>query len=203
MAVVVEVFLHARKLGLVTMEWQYVCPGCGEIVERLASLTSATAHYYCQVCSADRDADLSDFVEVTFSVSPDVRGSRYHDPWSLTPEEHFFCYRFAQSAAVDDGSPLRDHLRACAVACAYVEAGATETFLVTAEPGHLWFTNGPALTVGDTRTSETRSFAFEYTGTRSKGFRADIAAGPVEIEFTNATDARYALMITSLPITTI
>jgi hypothetical protein len=71
---VVELFLHARRLGLLTMEWQYVCPGRGEIVERLASLTSATAHYFCQVCSADRDADLSDFIEVTFSVSPEVRG---------------------------------------------------------------------------------------------------------------------------------
>ena len=198
-AAVVELFLHARKLGLLTMEWQYVCPGCGEIVERLASLTSATAHYFCQVCSADRDADLSDFIEVTFSLSPEVRRSRYHDPWSLTPEEHFFRYRFTQSGVVDDGSSLRDHLRARAVVCAYVEPGARETFTVTAEPGYLWLTNGPALIVGDTRTSECRSFAFEYTGTRSKGFRAEIAAGPVEVEFTNATDERYPLMITSLP----
>jgi hypothetical protein len=28
---VVDLFLHARKLGLMTMEWQYVCPGCGEM----------------------------------------------------------------------------------------------------------------------------------------------------------------------------
>ena len=55
--VVVELFLHARKLGLVTMEWQYFCPGCGEIVERLASLTSATSHFFCQVCTTDAGAD--------------------------------------------------------------------------------------------------------------------------------------------------
>jgi DNA-directed RNA polymerase subunit RPC12/RpoP len=84
-AAVVELFLHARKLGLLTMEWQYVCPGCGEIVERLTSLTSATAHYFCQVCSADRDADLSDFIEVTFSLSPEIRRSRYHDPGRSNP----------------------------------------------------------------------------------------------------------------------
>lgn len=196
---VVELFLHARKLGLLTMDWQYVCPGCGEIVERLASLTSATAHYFCQVCSAVRDADLSDFIEITFSLSPEVRRSRYHDPWSLTPEEHFFRYRFTQSGVVGDGSLLRDHLRERAVACAYLDPGATEIFAVTAEPRYLWFTNGPALIVGDTRTSECRSFAFEYTGTHGPGFRAEIDAGPVEVEFTNATDERYALMITSLP----
>jgi hypothetical protein len=43
-AAVVELFLHARKLGLLTMEWQYVCPGCCEVVERLTPLISGSAH---------------------------------------------------------------------------------------------------------------------------------------------------------------
>jgi predicted RNA-binding Zn-ribbon protein involved in translation (DUF1610 family) len=101
-AAVVDLFLHARKLGLVTMEWQYVCPGCGEIVERLSSLTSATSHYFCRICSTERDADLSDFVEVTFTVSPEIRRSRYHDPWSLDPEEHLLGYRFTQSGVLEE-----------------------------------------------------------------------------------------------------
>ena len=195
----IDLFVHARKVGLVTMEWQYVCPGCGDIVERLPSLTSATAHYFCQVCSSDRDADLSDFIEITFSVAPEVRRSRYHDPWSLDPQEHFLNYRFSQTAVVDDGSPLREHLRDTGIAWAYVKPGATETFAFTAEPGYVWFTNGPALVVGQERTPETRSFAFEYTGVRSKAFRAEIEPGPVEVAFTNSTDAPYALMINQLP----
>lgn len=198
-AAVVELFLHARKLGLLTMEWQYVCPGCGEVVERLTSLTSGSAHYYCQVCSADRDVDLSDFIEVTFNVSSDVRRSRFLDPSSLTPEEFFLLYRFSQSAVIEDGTPLRDHLRRTALAYAYIDPGATEIFSVTADPGYLWLTNGPALIVGPNRTQEIRSFAFEYTGVRSKGFRAEVDSGPVEITFTNATSERYALMLTMLP----
>jgi class 3 adenylate cyclase len=196
---VVELFLHARKLGLVTMEWQYVCPGCGDVVERLPSLSSATGHVFCQVCSADRDAELSDFIEVTFSVAPEIRRSRFHDPASLTPDEYFFDYRFSQAAVVNDGTPLPDHLRRVTLASVFVEPGATETFALTADPGYLWFTNGPALTVGADRTDDVRSFAFEYTGVRSKGFRAEIDAGPVEIAFTNATADRYPLLITMLP----
>jgi class 3 adenylate cyclase len=195
---VVDTFLHARKLGLVTMEWQYVCPGCGEVVERLSSLTSASSHFFCQICSADRSTDMSDYVEVTFAVSPSVRRSRYHDPWSLTPEEHFFDYRFTQNGVLADGTSLRDYMRNCAEVCAYLEPRATETFSATAEPLYLWLTNGPAFIVGESRTDEVRSFAFEYTGTRSEGFREEIDAGPVEIEFTNATDERYALMIVNL-----
>ena len=196
---VVNTFLHARKAGLLTMEWQYVCPGCGDIVERLPSLTSATAHYFCQVCSADRDAELSDGIEITFSVAPEIRRSRYHEPWGLDPEEHFLDYRFSQTAVIDDGSPLREHLRDTGIAWAYVRPGTTEHFRFTAEPGYVWFTNGPALIVGTDRTSETRSFTFDYSGVRSKGFRAEIEAGPVAVAFTNSTDAPYALMINQLP----
>lgn len=101
-AEVVEVFLHARKIGLLTMEWHYVCPGCGDIVESFQSLTSATAHYFCQICTANRDADLSSFVEITFTISTEIRESSYHDPWSLSPEEYFFSYRFTGNGVLTD-----------------------------------------------------------------------------------------------------
>ena len=195
---VVNAFLHGRKAGLFTMEWQYICPGCGDIVERLPSLTSATAHYYCQVCSADRDAELSDGIEITFSVSPEIRRSRFHDPWSLTPDDHFFCYRFSQSALVDDGTPLPDHLRKHALVTAYVEPGATDTFRVDAVPGDLWLTNGPALTVGEGRTDRVAQLHVRVHGRSQQGLWAEIDAGPVEIVFTNATAERYALLITML-----
>jgi class 3 adenylate cyclase len=199
-AAATELFLHARKIGLVTMDWQYVCPGCGEVVEHLGSLTSATAHYYCQTCSADREADMSDFVEVTFSIAPEIRRSPYHDPSSLPADEHFLGYRFAQSAVVDDGTPLRDHLRQCRLATEYVEPGATKRFSLTADSGYLWMTNGPALIVDDTeRVDDVRTFAFEYTGVRSKGAREEIAPGPVDIAFTNRTAEPYPLLITMLP----
>lgn len=196
---VVSLFLHARKLGLLTMEWQVVCPSCGEVVERLSSLTSANAHVFCGTCSADKTTDLSDFIEIVFSVSPEIRRSRYHDPWSLMPEEYFLDYRFTQSGLVEHGVALRDHLRRCFVASAYVDPGATETFALTARPRFLWFTSGPALIVGDDVTSETRTFDFEYTGARGAGLRAEIDAGPVEITFRNATPERYAVAIAALP----
>jgi hypothetical protein len=147
-AAVVELFLHARKLGLVAMEWQYVCPGCGEIVERLTSLTSATAHYFCQVCSADRDTDLSNFVEVTFSVSPDVRRSPYHDPWSLTPEEHFFRYRFTLSLVHQRPGAHRRRLadEPAALVRVRVQRGSHQRFAaeMDAGPVEVEFTNATA-----------------------------------------------------------
>jgi class 3 adenylate cyclase len=195
---VVDMFLHARKLGLVTMEWLFVCHGCGEVVESLASLTSASSHFFCDVCSADRRTDMSEFVEVVFSVAMSVRRSGFHDPWSLDPESHFFEHRFDSNSLVA-GRPVADHLRAYVVACRYVAAGETITIEAEAVPEYLWFTNGPAVLVRPERTDEWRTFEFEYSGTHTAGFRAEIDAGPVRTRFTNRTSHTYALMVVNLP----
>ncbi len=82
---------------------------------------------------------------------------------------------------------------------AYVEPRATETFS-RRPPSPATCRSRTGLRCSSATTAQTRcrSFAFEYTGTRSEGFQADIAAGPVEVEFTNATDERYALMIINI-----
>lgn len=198
-AALIDLFLYGRKVGLLRMEWQYVCPGCGDIVESFYSLTSATAHYFCQICSADREADLSDFIEITFTVSPEVRRTRFHDPLSLTPEEYFFVYRFTQNGVVGNGTPLREYLRRRAVVSAFLDAGEIATFEVQAEPDFLSFTNGPEVEIRrEERTDAVRDVAFEYTGTRSQGSHQEMAAGPVRIRFTNATEQRYALLVVNI-----
>jgi class 3 adenylate cyclase len=100
---------------------------------------------------------------------------------------------------VNDGTPLREHLKRHSAFCAFFKPGQTITFEATPDPGYLWFTNGPVLIVRDDRTDESQRFAFEYTGTRSPGYEAEIAAGPVRIEFTNRTDERFALLVVNLP----
>ncbi|MGH3135125.1 MAG: DUF5939 domain-containing protein [Gaiellaceae bacterium] len=195
---VVEVCLHARKVGLLEMEWQYVCPGCGDVIESFQSLTSATAHYFCQTCTANRDADLSDFVEIAFSVAKDVRKSTYHDPWSLSPDDYFFAYRFTGNGFMSDATPIRQHLRERVAVTAFLEPRETRTFEFTAKPGFLYFTNGPALTVTDEPAEGTQHIAFEYTGPRAESFEGVIAAGSASFEFTNATDHRYALLVVNL-----
>ena len=55
---------------------------------------------------SNRDADLSDFVEITFSVAKDVRESSNHDPWSLSPDDYFFGYRFTGNGFMSDGAPI-------------------------------------------------------------------------------------------------
>jgi hypothetical protein len=93
-AQVIDLFLNARKAGLLTMEWLYVCRGCGRIIESFHTLNAAGEHSFCKTCLVKRDADLSDFVEIAFTVSKAVRTSRFHDPtyllvrWRGTARKH-------------------------------------------------------------------------------------------------------------------
>jgi hypothetical protein len=40
-AEVIDLFLHARKAGLLIMEWHYVCRGCVMIIESFHTLNAA------------------------------------------------------------------------------------------------------------------------------------------------------------------
>jgi len=51
----IDLFLHARKAGLLTMEWQYVCRVCGMVVESFQALNAAGGHFFCKACMADRE----------------------------------------------------------------------------------------------------------------------------------------------------
>jgi hypothetical protein len=83
---------------------------------------------------------------LSYASTPSLFGERYGFTTAAVVE------LFTQNGLVNDETPLRDHLRRCAVACAYVEPGATERFSVTAQPGYLWFTNGPARIGSSSRT---------------------------------------------------
>ena len=60
---------------------------------------------------------------MTFTISPEIRRGRYHDPWSLEPDEHFWGYRFTQSGVVNGETWLPDYLRSSGAVFAYVEPG--------------------------------------------------------------------------------
>ena len=193
-ATAIDLFLHGRKAGLFTMEWQYVCPGCGDIVESFHSLNSASAHYFCDVCSTEREADLSEFIEITFTVSRAVRESRYHDPGALDAEAYTLFYRFTENGVVDGGSSLRDFYRRSAVILAYVEPGETRSFHVELEPGLLLFTDGPVVEVNKGLDHRNEPIAYTFRTSHAPTQKAAIAPGRLEFIFTNATTKRNALL---------
>ncbi|HYA73760.1 MAG TPA: DUF5939 domain-containing protein, partial [Roseiarcus sp.] len=70
----VAAFLHATQLGLFDQAWNVLCPGCGGVLESGATLkTVDRATYSCSLCAMGYEPTLDEMVEVTFTVSPNVR----------------------------------------------------------------------------------------------------------------------------------
>jgi len=146
-AQVIDLFLHARKAGLLTMEWHYVCRGCGMIIASFHTLNAANEHSFCKTCLKNRDTDLSDFVEIGFTVTKAVRKSRFHDPETLSAKEFYIDYNLSAGALARDGTKVRDFYWRHKVFCAYVEPGENRTFEINLEPGFFVFQYGPELIV--------------------------------------------------------
>jgi class 3 adenylate cyclase len=197
-AQVIDLFLHARKAGLLTMEWHYVCRGCGMIIESLGTLNAAGDHSFCKTCRVNRDTDLSDFVEIGFTVSKSLRTSRFHDPETLPATEFHFDYEISASALARDGTKARDFYRRHIVFCTYVEPGETVTFEINLEPGFLALMHGPELIVARSSDNRVERLDFTHRDARPAEAMQKVAPGSLIYNLTNASPARILTAAFSL-----
>ncbi len=197
-AQVIDLFLHARKAGLLTMEWHYVCRGCGSIIESFHTLNAAGEHSFCKTCLVNRDADLSDFVEIGFTVSKAVRTSRFHDPETLSAKEFGIDYNIAASAEARDGTKARDFYRRHNVFISYVEPGETKTFKVSLEPGFFSLHYGPELIVDASSQNRVERIDITQRDGRPAEKRQTVAPGALSYNLTNGSPDRIIASAISL-----
>jgi len=187
---VIELFLHARKAGLVTMEWHYVCRGCGMIIESFHTLNAAGAHAFCKTCLVNRDTDLSDFVEIGFTVSKAVRTSRFHAPERLSAKELAIDYNISASAMAADGTTARDFYWRHNVFLTYVEPGESTTFQVNLEPGFFALQHGPELRIDPLSNNRLERIDITHRDDRPAEKMQTVAPRPLTCHLTNASPAR-------------
>jgi class 3 adenylate cyclase len=197
-AQVIDLFLHARKAGLLTMEWHYVCRGCGRIIESFQMLNAACEHSFCKTCLINRDADLSDFVEIGFTVSKAVRTSRFHDPETLSAKEFDIDYNISASALARDGTKARDFYRRHNVFITYVEPGETKTFQVNLEPGFFSLHYGPELIVDPSSDNRVERIDITQRDGRPAEKRQTVAPGSLTYNLTNGSPDRIIATAISL-----
>lgn len=121
----IRLFLHAAHVGLFRMNWHLLCPGCGDVVQSFQTLRTLHARFRCDICQHDFDATLDDYIEVSFTVMPQVRSLRFHSPDSLPVAEYFRECEFSLEAVLPDGTPFRDAFIHFARLMAFVEPGGT------------------------------------------------------------------------------
>ena len=96
----IDLFLHATRSGLFEMSWDVVCPQSGMVLDSFGALRTLKTHYVCGLCDVTGDTDLDDFIEVTFTVSPQLRRLPFHDPDSLSVEDFHWKLRFLNDGRI-------------------------------------------------------------------------------------------------------
>jgi class 3 adenylate cyclase len=220
-----DLFLHATKVGLFEMDWHIVCPHCGFVIDSMHTMSQLRTHHLCPICASERDYALDDYIQVAFSISPQVRDIRYHHPESLSIEDLYFNYRLSKDVI----SPLpavpawRDAVMHVTKYIGFVQPGEVVTTEFELPPGILRATDGRAclqLSATHERNEQASSIRIRlvdgkfqsddpemqprrltgYTaGNQAVQFRYDLErelpSGRLVIELENMQDRRSALWI--------
>jgi hypothetical protein len=136
-AEVIDLFLHATRAGIFTMNWHLLCPRCGSAVESFASLRALHRHFFCAMCLVATDANLDDYIQVTFTVAPRIRRLAFHDLEAMAAADVLFKQHFTPEARLGDldGPRLLDLLRDMMMVMLWVAPGERLEFAFDAGAG--------------------------------------------------------------------
>ena len=107
----IDLFLHGTRVGLFQMNWEMLCPGCGDVVQSFGTMHAMTSNYHCDLCKADFEASMDDYIEINFTIAPPVRQIPYHQPHTLSVEDYYFKYVFSSNSYAVPGLKFADAIR--------------------------------------------------------------------------------------------
>ena len=200
----IDLFLHACVAGLFDMDWMLVCPMCSDVVESFRSLRKMHTHFHCNLCQSDYDAALDDYISVTFTVSPAVRGIRFHNPSALSAWDYTFFYRMTPGGVLPDGVPWSEAMRGLMKALRRIEPGSAADLEVDATEGGLLGTDFESdarfffSVAGDGGVAPRRVPVILSAG-KSVPATADITPGKVVFEVRNAGELPAVFGILQFP----
>jgi class 3 adenylate cyclase len=206
----IDLFLHAARAGLVDMHWDILCPHSGLVLESFGKLRALRSHFVCGLCDIDGQTELDDFIEVSFSVSPQVRRLALHDVDSLSVEDLHWKLKFANSGRLPGGQTrFVDVLRGLVRGMTYLAPGITTTLRAEIGPGALSGVNVqtqagfmlPVMNLGAAaHTTDTPTMVrITYDGQRFTPAVSAVPSGPVVFEISNTGRNRGSLLLTNWP----
>jgi len=134
-----DLFLHATKLGIFTLDWHLLCPFCGAAVESFASLRVLHDTFFCALCALRSTANLDDYIQVSFTAAPAVRRLKFHDVDTLSAHDFLFQLRFTREMRFGalDGPRLAELMPKFVNVLTWVNPGETVTWSFDAGVGEL------------------------------------------------------------------
>lgn len=201
----IDLFLHATRNGLFEMSWDVVCPQSGMVLDSFGALRTLKTHYVCGLCDVSGDTDLDDFIEVTFTVSPQLRRLPFHDPHSLSVEDFHWKLRFSGDARMP-GQPIRflDFLHGLVRGLAFLPPGSTTSLRADLGPGALAGVNiqtqaAFAVSVAGEPATAPTVLRVGYDGRRFSPSLSAVPPGPIVIDVENSGAVRGSLLLINWP----
>ena len=220
----IDLFLHSTKYGLVEMEWHMLCAFCAHVVSSFQELSKLHSHFICDLCGAENDVSLDDYIHVSFTLSQQIRKNAFLDPHSLSIEDYYLKYQFAKGVIFAGGHSLEEVGALLTRLMTYVEPQETIRFEVAADPGTLQakdlrnraslayflaeaaeasttqlsidLKRGAFLSNGEPTTPTTLDLPVARFHFEVAG---ELPSGTLEIEFTNRMDTKSALWVMHYP----
>ena len=191
---VIAAFLHAARVGLFELSWNVLCPGCGGVLDATATLKSVHKESYeCALCAAGYEPTLDEMVEVTFTVSPQVRRIAAHDPNTLPIWEYFRQVFWSSGIDLPENfEELIDEITIDAVELppgerAFVSVQLPAEFVIVFEP----VTHAAQfLDVKGEPTRERQTLMLTYNKVRAPTGTMVLRPGPLRLSLDNRTDVR-------------
>ncbi|AIC27820.1 adenylate cyclase protein [Rhizobium etli bv. mimosae str. IE4771] len=201
----IDLFLHATRSGLFEMSWDVVCPQSGMVLDSFGALRTLKTHYVCGLCDVSGETDLDDFIEVTFTVSPQLRRLPFHDPGSLSVEDFHWKARFLGDARLP-GQQARflDVLKGMVRGLTFLAPASVTTVRTELGPGALAGINVQtqasfALPVAGEPVTAPTLLRVRYDGQRFSASLKAVQPGPVIVEIENSAAMRGSLLLINWP----
>jgi class 3 adenylate cyclase len=106
-----DLFLHGAKIGLFEMDWFIVCPSCGHITSSFQALEHIHPDFVCNNCFVVKTAHFDDYIQVAFTLSPQIRRLAYHEPNSLSINDYYLKYHMSQDIRpMPDGTSFMQYM---------------------------------------------------------------------------------------------
>jgi class 3 adenylate cyclase len=201
----IDLMLHASRAGLLQMHWDVLCPQSGLVLDTFGTLRTLKTHFDCGLCAVEGDTHLDDFIEVTFTVAPQLRRLSLHDPESLSAEDYHWKLRYSGNGRLAGGGvSFLDYLRPLLRGTTFLPGGATIAVRAELGPGAIAGVNVQTqanfvLPVTNPPVAELQRVRVVYDGQAFRADRQAVAAGPVVFEVENTAARRGSLLLVNWP----
>lgn len=201
----IDLFLYAAIHGIFQMNWNLLCPGCTSVVESFTSLRNLDCHYHCEICNVDFEASLDDYIQISFTVSPDVRPIVFHNPETLADLDSIMKYRFAREGITKiDGAKWIEKTLPLVKFFSVLNPGGKTSFTVRISGGFIIINEllnhlGVGLKVGDLSGKDNAKIGITIGTASIETSDAALSAGERVFEFHNISEKKCLITVMNLP----